>query len=131
MRVELLAATAAGELTHGPYPADAECNFAELCELRDPCRERHSFPLQLARPTSAVPLLVRRAERLQHVGGEAKLLAKRSCDRRVVGDHVVHLAVTGERELKADPKAMQRRAPRSDPADPRHRGSHTAELILV
>ena len=57
-------------------------------------------------------LLVRPAQRREHVVGQPELLGQRTRHRGVLGDHVVQLAVAGERELQPDPEAVQRRVAR-------------------
>ena len=71
-------------------------------------------PSQLARPAAAVPALVGGAERLERPSsGSSSCSRQRPRDRGVVRDHAVDLAVPGERELEAEPEAVQRRAARS------------------
>ena len=118
-RVELLAATPLRELPCRLHAADPERDLRELGQLGDTRRQRDLLALQLAWPAVPVPLLVGAAERLEHIVGQPELLAQRPCDRGVVGDHAVHIAVAGQRELEPDPKATQRRMPRPDPANSR------------
>ena len=103
----------------------------ELRQLRDARRDRDRVALELARPSASVPHLVRGGERDQDVVREPELLAERARDPRVLGDHVVDLAVTRERELEPDAKAAQRRSPGAEPAHARGGPAQAPEPVLV
>ena len=78
--------------------------------------------LQLARPAAPVPLLVGGAERLAAPPSAARAARRASrAMRGVLGDHAVHVAVAGERELEADAEAVQRRVARRRAAASRGR----------
>ena len=79
-------------------------------------RRAGSHRPELAGPSLPVPHLVGRAERVEHLGRQLELLTERARHRGVLVDHVVHLAVTREQELEADPEAVQRRVACTDAA---------------
>lgn len=81
----------------------------ELGGARDPAGHRDRFAGQFARPAAPVPALVGGAESLEHLLGQLQLLGQRTCDRGVVLDHVVHVAVSREHELKPHPESVERR----------------------
>jgi hypothetical protein len=79
--------------------------------VRNAGGERDARALELARPAASVPALVRRAQGLDNLFRQGELLRHGSRDGRVVGNHVVDLAVPRERELEPEPKSVQRRMP--------------------
>ena len=80
---------------------------------RSATRSGRPRPLELPRPAPPVPLLVRRRRApSQHRRGQPELLRQASGPARVLGDHVVDVAVARERELEPDPEPVQRRAAR-------------------
>jgi len=99
--------------------------------LREAGRDRHVFALELARPPVPVPLLVGRADRLDHLVGQLELLGQRLRHARVLADHVVHLAVAGDRELEPDPEAVQGRVARPQQTQPRRGRAHASQLPVV
>ena len=112
--IELRAGALAGQRRRRLDPADAVGHLDVLGQLREPRGDRHRVTLELPRPPVAVPLLVRRADRLLHGVRQSELLGQRPGDRRVPGDHPVEVAPPGERELQAHPEAVQRRVARPD-----------------
>ena len=67
--VELAVPALAGETLRRLDPASAVRDLDELRQLRDAGREWDVLALQLARPPSPVPGLVRRTERVEHLHG--------------------------------------------------------------
>jgi len=86
---------------------------------------------QRARPAAPVPLLVRRADPLEHHAGQLELPGQRPGQPRVLGDHPVQLPVPGEREPEPDPEPVQRRVTRPDQPHGRQRAAHAAQLVDV
>ncbi len=109
--VELLAATAVGQIPDRGHPSHPVGHLYELAELGKPSRQRHGLPAQLAGPAAAVPLLVGSAQGHQHLVRQLQLAPQLLGHLGVVGDHAVDLAVTRQGELQADPEAVQRRVP--------------------
>jgi hypothetical protein len=108
-RVELAPAALARQLARRRHAPDAVCDLGELGQLRDARRDRDLLALELARPAAPVPLIVRPAEGGADLVGKAELLGQRARHGGVARHDVVHLPVTGEGELQADAKAVQRR----------------------
>jgi hypothetical protein len=129
--VELAAAAPAGELRRRRHATEAVGDLDELGELREPGGDRHVGALDRARPSASVPLLVRSAERREHLGRQPELLSEGARHRGVLAHHVVHLAVAGEDEVEADAEAMQRRVAGAHQAHARRRGPHAAQLVAV
>ena len=120
--IELLAGALARERLRGLDASDPVRDLGELARAAraSPRAERprpRGRPASRARPTARTPRRARRATPL----GQLELLAQRTRDGGVVGDHVVDLLAAGERELEPDPEAVQRRVPGADPA---HRRRH-------
>src|SRR6266540_3514930 len=100
----------------------ASCASLDANGTSSPCR----LPGQ-PRPSQCSYAL---PKRLEHRVGEPELLPQRSCHRGVVVDHPVDLPVAGERELEADPEAMERRIAGAEQAHPR-RGPPDASRLMV
>ncbi len=99
-RVEL----PAGALTSQPLGA-VDTRYAmrhldELRELREPRGDRHRVALDRARPTAAIPPLVRRAEGIEDRIGKPDLLPERPRALGVVLDHAVNLPTARDGELE-------------------------------
>jgi hypothetical protein len=107
------------------------CDLGELGQLRDARRDRDLLALELARPAAPVPLLVRPAQGGADLVGKPELLGQRASHGGVARHDVVHLPVTGEGELQADAKAVQRRVAGSDEPHARRRHAHAAQLVAV
>ena len=93
--------------------------------------ERDVVALELARPAAPVPALVRGAEASSDLVGQRELLGHRARDGGVVGDHVVDLAVAGERELEPEPEAMQRWVTRAEATHARRGHPQAPRLVVV
>jgi hypothetical protein len=130
-RVELPPGPAAGQCRRAGNAADPVRHLHELGELGDPGRDRDRAGLQRARPAPPVPLLVGRADRLAHHGGQLELPGQRPGQARVLGDHPVQLPAPGDRELEPDPEPVQRRIARADQPHGRERGPYAAQLVRV
>ena len=76
-------------------------------------RSGSASPDSLTREPLAVPPLVRTPERGEHVVVETELLAERSRQLGVSGDHAVELLAPRHREVEPDSQPVQRRARRS------------------
>ena len=109
--IELPAATLADERPHRLDAPDPVRDLDELRQVRQPRRGRHLLAPQLARPPPPVPLLIRGGESVEHVVGQPELVGEGPRHRRVVVDHVVHLAPAGDGEFEPDPETMERGRP--------------------
>jgi hypothetical protein len=105
-RVEVSAAPLARELFRGLDSANPVCDLDELGDVRKAGRERDLLALEVARPAASVPARVGRADCLDDLVRQGKLLSHASRDGGVMGDHVVDLTVSGERELEPEPKSV-------------------------
>ncbi len=130
-RVEVPTAPLAGELPRSLDSPEAVRDLDVLGHVRDACGEGDVVSLELAGPATAVPALVRSADRLDDVVRERELLCHRAGDRRVVGDHAVDLAVPREREREAEPEPVQRRAPGPELPHSRRRHSQAPRVVVV
>jgi hypothetical protein len=106
VRVELLAPLVADERPGGLHPADAVGHLDVLSDGGEPGRYRHVVAAQLPRPPAAVPLLVRRVERLEGVGREPEILTEPAGHLRVVRDHRVELMPARHGELGGEPDLL-------------------------
>ena len=129
LRIELLPAASLRELLRAVDAADAVCDLDELRQLGEPRRQRHRLALAVARPSSAVPLLVRRVDRLAHRLPQAELLRQQPGNGRVVGEHVVGRVAPRQRKLEPEAEAVERRVAGAEPAH--RRGGHTEASGLV
>ena len=130
-RVEVPAAPFARELLRGRDSPDAVRDLDELGDMRKAGGERDLLALELARPAAPVPALVCRAEGLNDRLRQGELLRHGSRDGGVVGDHVVDLAMPGEREREPEPKPMQGRVTRAEEPHPRGGHPQTPGLVVV
>ena len=123
-RIELPARPPAGKCGRTRDPADPVSHLHELGQLRDPRCHRHRTGLQRAGPAAAIPLLVRRADRLAYLARKVKLLSQRPGQPRMLGNHAVQGAVPGQGELESDPEPVQWRVARPDQP---HGGQHRTD----
>ncbi len=131
LRIELRTGALVGQCVRRGHPADPVCNLDVLRELGDPRGYGNRVSRELSRPTATVPLLVRGAERVANRLGQSELLRERAGERRVLRNHVVHLAVPRHGKLEPDPYAAQRRVPGPDHLHPRRDRAQTAHGIVV
>ena len=130
-RVEVPTTPLAGELPRSVHSPESVRDLDVLGHVRDPRGERDVVSLELAGPATAVPALVRSADRLDDLVRERELLRHRAGDRGVVGDHPVDLAVPREREREAEPEPVQRRAPGPELPHSRRRHPQAPRLVVV
>jgi hypothetical protein len=130
-RVELRAAALLCEGCRGIDAAQPERHLDELRELREPGGDRYGVSLEVARPATAVPLLVGGADRLLHLARETELLGQGASQRGMALDHPVEVAMARQRELEAHPEPVQRRVARPDEAQRCGGGAQAAHLVVV
>ena len=98
--------------------ADAMTHLDELRQLRKPRGDGDVVSLQVAGPPLPVPLLVRGRQRVEHLYVQVELVAQPPRHLRMVRDHVVDVAVTGDHELQPDAEPSQERVSRAELSDP-------------
>ena len=130
-RVEVSAAPLAGELLRGRYSSEAVRDLDVFGDMGNPGGERDVFSLELSRPAASVPALVCRADGRDDLARQGELFGHRSRDGRVVRDHAVDLAVTGERKRQPEPKSVQRRVAGSQEPHPGGGHAHAPRLVVV
>ena len=107
------------------------CHLHELRELRESRRQRDVLALHSVRPAAPVPLLVGAAEGHEHLVGQPELLGEQSRELGVVGDHILHLAAAGQRELEPHPEAMERWVAGAQQSHCRRRPPQAPGLVVV
>ena len=80
-----------------------------------------------SRPALAVPLLIRGAERVDHLCGQPELGGQRARHLCVVIEHAIDLAAARDGELEPRPEALQRRSAGAE--EPQH--GESAAVVLA
>ena len=129
-RVELLARALPCERDGAVDAAHPVRHLGVLRELDDASRQRDLLALHPVRPPAAVPRLVRAQQGELHSLLQLELLRQAGCHRRVVGEHVVQLAIPRRREREPYAQAVQRRSARSQPPQARRLGAHAGRRVV-
>ena len=129
--VELLSGALERQPPRRLRAADPVRDLDELGELGEPRGDRHVGALKLAGPPLSVPLLVRRAQGVVDGLRESQLPAEHLRHCGVVLDHLVNVAVAGDRELETEPEAVEGRVAGTKPAHRRHGRSNAVHVVLV
>ena len=89
-----------------------------------------SLALHPVRPPAPVPRLVGAQQGELHALLQLELLRQAGCHRRVMGEHVVQLAIPRGREREPYAQAVQRRSARSQPPQARRLGAHAGRRVV-
>ncbi len=131
VRIELRSALFDGDGPRLRDASDAVSDLDELRELREPRGDRHGVTPEVAMPPFAVPLLVRGRERVEHRLGQTELFAQPASHLRMVGDHVVEIAMPRDRELQPDAEPGEEWMSRAELSHPGGRTAETAYPMAV
>ena len=91
--------------------------------------DRDVLALELPGPALPVPLLVGGTDRILHSVRKAELLGQAPGQGSVLDDHPVQVAMPGDRELHADPEAVQGRVAAAHQPQHGQRPARAAQLM--